>query len=112
VVPENAEVANAIGAAASSVTVEQQVRIHPQRGSDGIIMGYQVRSNEESALCEELESALETARTMARTQAFAEARRRGAEGELDCVLDEERCVYGATGVMEIVREWVITARVG
>ena len=112
VVPENAEVANAIGAAASSVAVEQLVRVHPMRGSDGIIMGYQIRSNEEHTSCEELEMALEVARNMARTQAIAEARRRGAEGDLDCAINEDRCVYGATGVLEIVREWVITARVG
>ena len=111
-VPENAEVANAIGAAASRVAVEHQVRVHPSRGSDGVILGYQVRSSEESVLCEQLEEALDTARSLAQAQALAEARRRGAEGKLDCAVDENRSVYGATGAMEIVREWVITARVG
>ena len=111
-VPEHAEVANAVGAAASRVTVEQQVRVHPLRGSDGVVLGYQVRSNEKAEMREQLEEALETARDLARSLALAEARRRGAEGDLDCAVGEDRLIYGATGIMEIVREWIITARVG
>lgn len=111
-VPEHAEVANAVGAAASSVSVEQEVRIHPLRGSDGVVQGYQVRSREASEVHEVMEDALEAARNMARTQALAEARRRGAEGNPPCVIKEDKIVYIATGASQIVREWTITARVG
>ena len=111
-VPEHAEVANAIGAAASSVAVEQQVRIHPLRGSDGVVMGYQVRSNNCTELHDTVEEALVAARVLAQEETLVEARRRGAEGDLKCEVDEERNVYSATGVMDIVREWVVTARVG
>jgi len=114
VVPDHAEVANAVGAAASRVAVEQQVRIHPLRGSDGVILGYQVRSNEKTEMHEQVDEALNAAREMAQAQALAEARRRGANAavDFDCSISVDRCVYTATGVMEIVREWVITARVG
>ena len=111
-VPEHAEVANAIGAAASRVVVEQRVRVHPLRGSDGVVYGYQVRSNESSEFFEQREEALVAARETAQAQAFAEALRRGAENDLDCSISVDRCVYTATGVMEIEREWLVTARVG
>ena len=107
-VPEHAEVANAIGAAVSRVTVEQQVRVNPLRGSDGVIRGYQVRGLDKSEVYEKVDEALANAREQARAQAMAEARRRGATGELTCDLVEGRHVYGATGVMEILRDWVIT----
>lgn len=109
IVPEHAEVANAIGAAASRVTVEQEVRISPLRGSDGVIQGYQLRSLDFAELFETLEKALEAARNRVREQAMAEARRRGAAGELKCDIQEGRNVYKATGVMEILRDWVVSA---
>ena len=111
-VPENAEVANAVGAAVSHVSVEQQVRIHPLRGSDGVIQGYQVRSTNSSAMYDTIDEALEAAREQARSEAESEAIRRGAKGSLDCKLSESRVVYSATGVMEIVREWTVAARIG
>ncbi len=110
-VPEHAGVANAIGAAAARVSVEQQVVIYPLRGSDGVIQCYQVRGLDNLQSCETIDEALEAARTQARTQAMAEARRRGATGELNCEISEARHIFGATGVMEIVRDWVISVRV-
>ena len=107
-VPEHAEVANAIGAAASRVTVEQQVRISPLRGSDGVIRGYQVRGLEKSEIYDTIDVALDAARELARDQAMSEAHRRGATGELSCDIAEGRHLYGATGSMEILRDWVIT----
>ena len=111
VVPEHAGVANAVGAAASRVTVEQRVEIYPQRGSDGVIQCYQVRGLERLVPCDTVSEALEIGRALAREQAEAEARRRGATGDLTCNLSDSRRVYSATGMMEIVRDWIITARV-
>ena len=88
------------------------MRVHPLRGSDGVVYGYQVRSNESSEFFEQREEALVAARETAQAQAFAEALRRGAENDLDCSISVDRCVYTATGVMEIEREWLVTARVG
>ena len=108
-VPEHAGVANAIGAAASRVSVDEQVRVTPLRGSDGVIQGYQVRGRGKTQVLELLPDALAAAREQAREQAFAEARRRGAQGNLKCEISEDRYIYGATGVMDIVRDWTITA---
>lgn len=110
-VPEHAGVANAVGAAASRVAVEQRVVIYPQRGSDGVIQCYQVRGLERLVACDTIDEALQVGRALAQEQAEAEARRRGATGELACDISDSRHVYNATGVMEIVRDWVITVRV-
>ncbi len=112
VVPENAEVANAVGAAASQVSVERIVRISPLRGSDGMVQSYQVRGVEHFESFEEQDEAIAKARELATQEAEAEARRRGATGDLDCKLTEGRSVFAATGMMEIVREWTVVARIG
>ena len=110
-VPENAEVANAIGAAASTISVEQSVQVIPLRGSDGVVQGYQVRGLDKSVIYEELEEALDAARAQVRRQTLDEARRRGAQGDLDCEIVEGRMLYDAMGVMETVRAWTFTGRV-
>lgn len=112
VIPEHAEVANAIGAAASRVVVETTVRVNPIRESSGVVSYYQVCGNEETLSFEEVERALEAARDLARKQSFAEARRRGAVGELDCTIKENRVDYLAMGTMTVVREWTVSALVG
>ena len=111
-VPEHAEVANAVGAAVSRVVVEQHVRVRPVRGSDGVVQGYQLRSRDASEMYKDVDGALAAAREQARAQALEEARRRGATGELDCHMEEGRFVYGATGILELVREWDVIARIG
>ena len=111
VIPEHARVANAVGAAVSKISVEQQVRISPRRGPDGVVNGYIVRGLDEVLTFEDVEGALEAARVQARTLAEAEARRRGATGAIDCAVDEVRSVYRSTAVLEIVREWTVTARI-
>ncbi len=110
-VPEHAGVANAVGAAVSHVSVEQQVRVSPLRGPDGIVQSYQVRGLDAVESHKDVEVALEAARDMAKQQAIEEARRRGATGDLACDLREERSEYDAVGVAKMVREWTITARV-
>ncbi len=110
-VPESAEVANAVGAAASSVSVEQVVHISPVRGPDGVVQVFQVRGLDYSKGFKALPDALEKARTVAREQAIAEARRRGAVGDLECELIEGRSVYASMGVSDTVRDWTVTARI-
>ena len=112
VIPEHAEVANAIGAAASRVVVETTVRVNPIRESSGVVSYYQVCGSEETLPFEEVDQALEAARELARKQSFAEARRRGAVGELDCTIKENRVDYLAMGTMTVVREWTVSALVG
>ena len=58
---------------------------------------------------EKVDEALEAARAEARAQAVEEARRRGAVGELKCDISEGRTVYSATGVWELLKEWVVKA---
>ena len=111
VVPEHAGVANAVGAAASRVVVEQRVVVYPLRGSDGVVQGYQVRGSDSLSLHDTIEEALEAAREVVKAQAIAEARRRGATGDLECSIDDSRNVYEAAGIMELMRDWVVTARV-
>ena len=112
VIPEHAEVANAIGAAASRVVVEASVRVNPMRESSGVVSYYQVCGSEKTLAFEESELALEAAKELAREQALVEARRRGAVGDLECVVDEKRVDYLAMGTMSVVREWVVTALAG
>lgn len=112
VIPEHAEVANAIGAAASRVVVETTVRVNPIRESSGVVSYYQVCGSEETLSFEEADRALEAARELARKQSFAEARRRGAVEELDCTIKENRVDYLAMGTMTVVREWTVSALVG
>ncbi|MBQ9043595.1 MAG: hypothetical protein IJ111_12375 [Eggerthellaceae bacterium] len=111
VVPEHAGVANAVGAAVSHVSVEQQVRISPNRGADGIVRGFLVRGLDHVDPYDDIDAALEGARQMARSQAEAEARRRGLTGELACEIEENRSEYSTAGVVEIFREWSVTARI-
>ena len=110
--PKHAEVANAIGAAASRVAVETTVRVNPVRESSGVVSYYQVCGNEKMLTFEESGKALEAARELAREQAFAEARRRGAMDGLSCTIKEKRSDYLAMGAMTVVREWLVTALVG
>jgi len=110
-VPKYAGVANAVGAAASRIVVEQQVRVSPLRGPDGVVQGYLVRGLDWTDSFKEVDDALDAARKQARDRAFDEARRRGATGDLNCVLEEERSMYTAIGVYDAVREWTITARI-
>ncbi len=112
IIPKHAEVANAIGAAASRVVVETSVRVNPIRESSGVVSYYQVCGSEKTLTFEEGERALEAAKKLAREQALVEARRRGAVGNLDCTVDEKRIDYLAMGTMTVVREWVVTALAG
>ena len=109
VIPEHAEVANAVGAAASRVVVETSVRVNPIRESSGVVSYYQVCGAEKTLTFEESELALAAAREMARKQALEEARRRGASDDMQCTVNDSRVDYATMGTMSVVREWVVTA---
>lgn len=109
VIPEHAEVANAVGAAASRVVVETSVRVNPIRESSGVVSYYQVCGSEKTLSFEESDLALKAAREMAREQALEEARRRGASDDLQCTVNDSRVDYATMGTMSVVREWVVTA---
>lgn len=110
-VPEHAGVANAVGAAASRVTVELQVRISPLRGPDGVVDCYHVHGAGVSQQFDSQDEAIEAARRSARELALAEARRRGAEEGMACSVDVKRSNYDTVGRRDILREWIATARV-
>ena len=111
IVPEHAGVANAVGAAASRVVVEQRVRVNPLHGPDGVVSGFQVRSADGVITCNSVNEALAAAREQAQRLALAEAKRRGAADGTVCQFEEERSVFQSIGLYETAREWVITARV-
>ena len=111
-VPEHARVANAVGAAVSRITVEQQVRINPLYGADGVVKAFSMRGADMAKNFRDLDKAIEAAREQAAKQAIAEARRRGAVGDLKCELEEEKSIYRAIGAIDALREYVVIARIG
>ena len=111
-VPEHARVANAVGAAVSRITVEQQVRINPLYGADGVVKAFSMRGADNAKNFRDLDKAIEAAREQATKQAIEEARRRGAVGDLKCELEEEKSIYRAIGAIDALREYVVIARIG
>ena len=111
-VPEHARVANAVGAAVSRITVEQQVRINPLYGADGVVKAFSMRGADKAKNFRDLDKAIEAAREQATKQAMEEARRRGAVGDLQCELEEEKSIYRAIGALDALREYVVIARIG
>lgn len=81
VIPEHSEVANAVGAVVSRVTATVTVEVHPIYSSEGID-GYGIHAADVNERYDTYEEALEAAAEAAKRLAVAEARRRGAEGEL------------------------------
>lgn len=80
ILPENAEVANAVGAAVADIEAVALYEISPDIGRDN----YTVRGMNVCASYAKYESALERAKEEARRQAEDGARRRGAEGIINC----------------------------
>ena len=82
IIPEHAEVANAVGAALADVRVHSRVDIRPIL-SAGIVVGYTVHAPEGAAIIRKLDEAKTFALNAAEAEAEREARKRGAKGELD-----------------------------
>ena len=108
VIPDHAEVANAIGTIHARVVAEELVHIVPHRVAGGVINCYTVSSRTGSFTTTKFDEAMGTARTMAYDLACKEAALRGAAGEITCTLSEEVTNVGEkTFVMPI--EWTIRA---
>lgn len=83
VIPEDAEVANAVGAAASTVGAHSSVQVAPRYDEFGVV-GYTVHTVDGRGSTKTKDEALAAARAAARKQAELIARDRGAAGELSC----------------------------
>jgi N-methylhydantoinase A/oxoprolinase/acetone carboxylase beta subunit len=81
VIPENAGVANALGAIVGSIRVTRRVEVKPQYSIEGID-GYVVFGESGVVQARDQESAIRVAVQAAREAATAEAVRRGAQGEV------------------------------
>lgn len=81
VIPENAEVACAVGAAISNISVQVVVKVDPVYDAGGLC-GYKVRSTTGDRRFADRDEAVGYAMQKARDDAVAEARARGALGEL------------------------------
>ncbi len=112
VIPDNAEVANAIGTAIANIAVEAVVNIDPVYDSGGVT-DYNVRTAGGNKYFEKREDALEYAHKMARQDAIDEARLRGALGELTVDMHvEERKVEASLGETVILGTKVIGRATG
>lgn len=108
VIPENSEVANAVGAAAAQVSARSRTTVVPQYDAFGIV-GYTVLSDAARTSAPTEEAALEKAAALAREDAEARARQRGASGDLRCTVSRSKRVsYALTG-QELHLETVVTA---
>lgn len=86
VVPDHAAVANAVGAAVADVAAEVKVSVSPVYTAFGVD-GYIVHSPGGAFIYGTLDESIAAADKAAREAAAAEARRRGAAGELDVSSD-------------------------
>jgi N-methylhydantoinase A/oxoprolinase/acetone carboxylase beta subunit len=81
ILPEHHQVANAVGAIAGSVMVEEELLVYPQWSRSGLeIFGYYVQASDERHEFEELDEALAHARALSRERAWGAAIRSGADG--------------------------------
>ena len=80
ILPEHHQVANAVGAIAGSVMVEEEILIYPKLSKSGLeVFGYFVQASDERHEFEELAEALACARDLSQERALGAALRSGAE---------------------------------
>jgi N-methylhydantoinase A/oxoprolinase/acetone carboxylase beta subunit len=110
ILPEHHEVANAVGAVAGSVMVEEEILIYPQLSRSGLeVLGYYVQASDERHEFEELDTALAHARELSRERALGAALRSGADNpqvvvkELTDGLDTYRIRAKAIGNPRLTR---------
>jgi N-methylhydantoinase A/oxoprolinase/acetone carboxylase beta subunit len=83
VLPEHHQVANAVGAIAGSVMVEEELLVYPRLSRDGLeVFGYYVQAGDERLEIEGLEEALSQARRLSQERALGAALRSGADQPL------------------------------
>lgn len=81
IIPEHAGVANALGAVLANVIVTSVVEVTPCYSTNGLD-GYIAHCSDKNRLFDTTEEAIEVAIESAKADAYAEARKRGALGEL------------------------------
>lgn len=81
IIPEHAEVANAIGAIVSDISVQEKITVSPNYTSDGPDC-FTMYAAEETKNFEEMEDAIRYAKELAEAAAIAKARANGALGQL------------------------------
>jgi N-methylhydantoinase A/oxoprolinase/acetone carboxylase beta subunit len=80
ILPDHHQVANAVGAIAGSVMVEEELLIYPKLSRDGLeVFGYYVQTHDERLEFEELDGALAHARALSQERALGAAIRSGAD---------------------------------
>ncbi|NIV28709.1 MAG: hypothetical protein GWN58_04075, partial [Anaerolineae bacterium] len=80
ILPEHHQVANAVGAIAGSVMVEEELLIYPRLSRDGLeVFGYYVQAHDERHEFEDLDTALAHARDLSCERALGAALRSGAD---------------------------------
>ena len=101
VIPENAAVANAVGAVVGNVNAEVRVEIRPNFKPDGID-GYFVESSETHTWYKRRDDAAAEAEKLARALVETEARARGIAGEMSVTLrTEQRRGTSTTGSLDL-----------
>ncbi len=108
VIPENAEVANAIGAVIADISAKVTVEIAPNRTTAGV-MGYTVHTPSGNTSHSKLEDAIAAAKCAAKKLAIEEARKRGCVGELKVKLESSTGTAYAKGGTEIDLGSLVTA---
>jgi hypothetical protein len=110
ILPEHHDVANAIGAIAGSVMVEEELLVYPQLSRDGLeVLGYFVQSHDGRTQHEDLAEALAHARSLSEERALGAALRSGADNpqvtveELTDGLDTYRVRAKAIGNPRLTR---------
>ncbi len=108
VIPENAEVANAIGAVIADISAKVTVEIAPNRTTAGV-MGYTVHTPKGNTSHGKLEDAIAAAKKAAEQLAVEEARKRGCVGELKVTVESSTGTAYAKSGTEIDLGSLVTA---
>ncbi len=110
ILPEHFEVANAVGAIAGSVMVSEEILVYPRLDSMGLeVLAYYAQTGEERCEFEELDQALQYARTVGQDRALGGALRSGADNpqvvveQVDDGLDTYRVRARAMGKPRLAR---------
>ena len=115
IIPEHAEVANAIGTAIANISVVSSVAIDPKYDSVGIT-GYIVRAPEGNIEFELYDQAAECALEKVREKGIREARLRGALGELKIRTELKRrdadVLYGDALILDLAAYAYVSGHLG
>jgi hypothetical protein len=110
ILPQHHDVANAVGAIAGSVMVEEEILVYPKLSRRGFeVLGYYVQAGDVRSEFEDLADAIRNARSLGEERAWGAAIRSGAENptvsvdQLDDGLDTYRIRAKAIGNPRLAR---------